>query len=135
MKTQHTFRSRRTPIQEVEEPEGTRVRDMEIGESIPEDYEDHDMAEPQESIEKLLEKDSHKRKPAWEWELIQEAERYGTPKGMHRERKITKPYNNYVALLCVIIYKELSTYEEASEKKEWKDSMIEEYQSIMKNDV
>ena len=28
-----------------------------------------------------------------------------------------------------------SNYEEATEKKEWKDAMIEEYQSIMKNDV
>ena len=54
---------------------------------------------------------------------------------MHRERKRPKPYNNYVALLCDIINKEPSTYEEATEKKEWKDAMIEEYQSIMKNDV
>ena len=28
-----------------------------------------------------------------------------------------------------------SSYEEAEERKEWKDAMIEEYQSIMKNDV
>ena len=54
---------------------------------------------------------------------------------MHRERKIPKTYNNYVALLCDIIDKEPSTYEEALEKKEWKDAMIEEYKSIMKNDV
>ena len=38
-----------------------------------------------------------------------------------------------MALLCDIIDKEPSTYEEAAEKKEWKDAMIEEYQSIMKN--
>ena len=36
--------------------------------------------------------------------------------------------------MCDIIDREPSTYEEAAEKKEWKDSMIEEYQSIMKND-
>ena len=54
---------------------------------------------------------------------------------MHRERKRPNPYNNYVALLCYIIDKEPSTYEEEAEKKEWKDIMIEEYQSIMKNDV
>ena len=40
-----------------------------------------------------------------------------------------------MALLCDIINKEPYTYEEAIEKKEWKDAMIEEYQSIMKNDV
>ena len=40
-----------------------------------------------------------------------------------------------MALLCDIIDKEPSTYEEATERKEWKDAMIKEYQSIMKNDV
>ena len=90
---------------------------MEIGESIPKDHEYHDMIEPQVPIETFLEKDSHKRKPAWAWELIQETERYGDPKWMHRERKRTKPYNSYVALLCDIIDKEPSNYEEAIEKK------------------
>ena len=41
----------------------------------------------------------------------------------------------YVALLCDFIDKEPSNYKEAAERKEWKDAMIEEYQSIMKNDV
>ena len=54
---------------------------------------------------------------------------------MHRERKIHRPYNNYVALVCEIIDKEPSNYEEAAEKKECKDAIIQEYQSIMKNDV
>ena len=99
---------------------------MEIGEVIPEDHEDHDMTEPQEPVETFLEKDSHKRKPTWPWELIQEAERYGSPEGIHRERKRGNPYNRYVALLCDIIDKEPSTYEEVAENKEWKDAMIEE---------
>ena len=43
---------------------------MEIGEAIPKDPEDHDMAEPQKPVETILEKDSHKRKPAWARELI-----------------------------------------------------------------
>ena len=34
-----------------------------------------------------------------------------------------------------IIDKEPSNYEEATEKEDWKDAMIEEYQSIMKNDI
>ena len=41
--------------------------------------------------------------------------------------KRPKPYNYYVALLCDIIDKEPSTYEDAAENKEWKDVMIEEY--------
>ena len=54
---------------------------------------------------------------------------------MHRERKITRSYYGYVALLCDIIDKEPSNYEEAAENKAWKDAMIEKHQSIMKNNV
>ena len=50
---------------------------MEIGEEILEDHEDHDMEEPKYLVETLHEKDSHNRKLAWEWERIQEEERYG----------------------------------------------------------
>ena len=49
---------------------------------------------------------------------------------MGLQKRITKK-----ALLCDFIDKEPSNYEEATERKEWKDAMIEEYQSIMKNDV
>jgi hypothetical protein len=40
-----------------------------------------------------------------------------------------------VALPSDIIDAKPTCYEEAAEKKEWKDTMIEEYQSIVKNDV
>ena len=80
-----------------------RVQDMEIGEAIPEDLEDHDMTEPQEPVETFL--DSHKRKPAWARELLREAERYGALEGIHRDRKGGNPYNNYMAPLCEIIDK------------------------------
>ena len=78
---------------------------------------------------------SHKRKPAWVWEAIQGAERYGDLEEIHRERKRTRSCSGYVAILCDIIDKEPYNYEEAAEKKEWKDAMIEEYRSIIKNDV
>ena len=68
-------------------------------------------------------------------ELIQGAKRYGAPEENHRERKRTRSYSRYVALLCDFIDKEPSNYEEAVERKQWKDAMIEEYQLIMKNDV
>ena len=58
----------RTPIEEVEELEGMRVQDMEIREAIPEDLEDHDMMEPQEPVETIVQKDSRKRKSTWEQE-------------------------------------------------------------------
>ena len=94
-----------------------RVWDMEIGETIPEDHEDHDKTEPQELVEKFLEKESHKRKPTWEWEIIWEAKRYGTPKGVHRERRKENSYYIYMVLLFDIIDIEPSTYEEVAEKK------------------
>ena len=62
-------------------------------------------------------------------------ERYGAPEENQREIKRTKSCSRYVALLCDFIDKEPSSYEEAAEWKEWKDAMIKEYQSIMKNDV
>ena len=62
-------------------------------------------------------------------------ERYGALEENHRERKRTGSCSEYVALLCDFIDKEPSNYEEATEQKEWKDAMIKEYQSIMKNDV
>jgi galactose-1-phosphate uridylyltransferase len=34
-----------------------------------------------------------------------------------------------------LVNAEPSTFEEAVKKKEWKEAMMEEYQSIMKNDV
>ena len=83
---------------------------MEIEEAIPEDPEYHNMAEPQEPVETFLDKDSHKRKPTWARELIQEVERYGAPEGIHRERKRENPYNSYVALLSDIFDREPSTY-------------------------
>ena len=61
--------------------------------------------------------------------------KYGALEENHRERKRTRSCSRYVALLCDFIDKEPSSYEEAAKRKEWKDSMIEEYQSIMKNDV
>ena len=97
--------------------------------------EDQEMKEPQEPVDPPHEKNSYKRKPTWVREAILGAERYGALEEMHRERKRTRSYSNYVSLLHDIIDKENSNYEEVKEKKEWKDVMIKEYQSIRKNDV
>ena len=40
-----------------------------------------------------------------------------------------------MTLLCDVIDVEPSSYEDAADKKVWKDAMVEEYQSIMNNDV
>jgi hypothetical protein len=78
---------------------------------------------------------SHKRKPSWERELIQDGEKYGAPEGTMRQVKKPKPFSSYMALMCDLIEKEPTCFEEAIQKKEWADAMTEEYQSIIKNDV
>jgi hypothetical protein len=44
-------------------------------------------------------------------------------------------YSGYATLMSNIIESEPTCFEEDIEKKAWKDSMMEEYTSIMKNDV
>ena len=61
--------------------------------------------------------------------------RNGAPNRTSKESKRPRPYPSYIALLCHIIDVKTFSYEEATKKKEWKDVIIKEYQSIMKNDV
>ena len=68
-------------------------------------------------------------------EVIQDAEKYGAPKGTLSESKRPSSYSNYVALMCNLIDEEPTCFEEATKKKEWMDSILKEYQSIIKNDV
>ena len=64
-----------------------------------------------------MEKNPHKRKPAWVRELIQGVERYGAPEDNHRERKRNISCSGYVSLLCDFINEEPSNYEEVAEHK------------------
>jgi hypothetical protein len=76
-----------------------------------------------------------KKRPTWAHEIIQDAKKYVALEGTYRESKKPKPYSSYVALLSDIIDRKPTCYEKAAEKKGRKDAMIEEYQSILKNDV
>ena len=40
-----------------------------------------------------------------------------------------------MALMCDLLEKDPTFFEEAIQKKEWEDAMPEEYQSIINNDV
>ena len=77
-----------------------------MNEAIPE--EDREEEEPQEPINPPQEKNPHKRKPDWLREAIQGAKRYGAPEENHIERKRTRSFSRYVALLCDFINKEPS---------------------------
>jgi hypothetical protein len=76
-----------------------------------------------------------RKRPAWLRNTLQEVEGHAAPKGSFRERKSPHKFSSYVALMRNIIDSEPSTFEEVVENPEWKDAMMEEYQSIMKNDV
>ena len=60
---------------------------------IPKKY---DMLEPQEPPHMNI---SHKRKPYWVRDIIQEVERYGAPEGSTRQSKKPKPLPSYVVLI------------------------------------
>ena len=115
-------KSRKRPTEEPEE--APIIHDTTMNKETQK--KDQEFEEPQEPIDPPLEKNPHKRKPAWVCELIQGAEIYGAEEENHRERKGIRSCSGYVALLCDFIDKETSSYEEAVERKEWKDVMIEE---------
>ena len=75
------------------------------------------MTEPQKLEDLPKQVISYKRRPTWARELIQDAEKYGTPDGSLRESKRPRTYSSYVALLSDIIDAEPSSFEEAVEKK------------------
>jgi hypothetical protein len=76
-----------------------------------------------------------RKRPAWLRETLQDAERIAAPRGSFRESKRPQRFSSYMALMSHIIDAEPSSYEEAATQQVWKDAMVEEYQSIMKNDV
>jgi hypothetical protein len=52
-----------------------------------------------------------------------------------RESKPPERFCSYIAMVSSIWESELSTFEEATSRQIWRDSMMEEYNSIMKNNV
>ena len=75
------------------------------------------------------------KRPTWSRQTLQEAERHATPHGTFQESKRPWRYSCYAATMSHIIHFEPSCNEEATSHPVWRDVMMEEYQSIMKNDV
>jgi hypothetical protein len=76
-----------------------------------------------------------KKRPAWLEATLQEAERLKSPSGTFRKSKKPKRFSNYAAYMTKLLDEEPTTFEEAVQKKQWKEAMTEEHKSIMKNDV
>jgi hypothetical protein len=59
----------------------------------------------------------------------------GNPRQVVRESKPLERFCNYISMVSNIREFEPSTFEEAAGRQVWRDAMMEEYNSIMKNDV
>jgi hypothetical protein len=118
-------KSRRWQIEEVyeEEPVAPRVAEPRreaprvaepvrevIASPDEEILEDHDIVEFHEPPQMTI---SHKRKPAWAREIIQDGEKYGVLEGTTRQVKRPKPFSSYMALMCDLLEKEPTCFEEA----------------------
>ena len=56
---------------------------------------------------------SQKRKPTWAHEISKEAKRHGVPEGIIRERKNPNLYPGDMSLMCDLVEKEPTCFEEA----------------------
>jgi len=66
---------------------------------------------------------------------LHEAKRHATPLGTIRESKRPQRYTSYVAFVSNISDAKPSLFEEANKLQLWKDALLDEYKSIMKNMV
>jgi hypothetical protein len=83
-----------------------------------------------------LDTTSERRKPKWLQYTFREAQgSVGNPRQAVRESKPPERFCNYIMMVGSIRESEPSTFEEATHKQVWRDAMMEEYNSIMKNDV
>ena len=104
-------------------------------EELDEPLDQIDPVEPIEQVERSLEAPQTKRRPSWCREIVHEVEKHGAPSGTFRESKRPQRFAGYVAQIAQISIAEPTSYEDVAHQQVWKDDMMEEYQSIMKNDV
>jgi hypothetical protein len=79
---------------------------------------------------------SGKRKPRWFQETLKEAiENVGEPKDQVRQRRPPVRLRAYLALVTTVRDSEPETYAQAVDHQVWREAMVEEYDSIVRNDV
>ena len=115
-------KSRRFQLEEVyeEEPVAPRVAKpvREVTNIIDDEIsKDHDMIESQETPQMSI---SHKRKPSWARELIQDGEKYGALEGTMRQVKKPKPFSSYMALMCDLLERSLLALKKPFKRKNGK---------------
>jgi hypothetical protein len=79
---------------------------------------------------------SGKRRPRWFQETLKEAiENVGEPKSQIRQRRPPVILGAYLALVTTIRDIEPQTFTQAVDHHVWREAMVEEYNSIVRNDV
>jgi hypothetical protein len=86
-------------------------------------------------LKRTLEEPPAKTKPRWLKEIVQEAAKIVAPKGTFRESKMPHSFGGYVALMSSISDAKPSSFEEANKLQVWKNAMLGEYRSILKNNI
>ena len=81
----------------------------------------------------MWEEHSGKKKPKWLRQTLKEAQKFGTPR--ESVRAIRMPDRLGMLLVASTRNSEPCTFEDASQHHVWRDAMMDEYHSIMKNDV
>jgi hypothetical protein len=81
-------------------------------------------------------KSSSRRRPKWIERTLREAqEQVKAPQTSVKMSRAPQRFFGYIALMSELIEAEPSNFQEAYEQQVWRDAMMEEYTSIMKNNV
>jgi hypothetical protein len=115
--------------EEIEELNEERTENVNDENELP----DHPM-EPYENIDSDIIPKTNKI-PSWLEATLQDTERLKVPEGTFRKGKRPKRLSIDVAYMTKLLDEEPTTFEEAVQKGQWKEAMMEEHQSIMKNEV
>jgi hypothetical protein len=77
-----------------------------------------------------------KRRPRWFQEALKEArENVGEPKSQIKDSRPPVRFGAYLALVTSIIDTKPQTFAQAVDQQVWREAMVEEYDSIVRNDV
>jgi hypothetical protein len=94
----------------------------------PAQSEEHEDSVPQEIT-------SGRRKPRWLQDTLKEAQSTDEPERIMRRSKAPDRFCSYLAVVTGSDHSEPSSFQEAVDQPVWRDAMVEEYDSIMRNDV
>jgi hypothetical protein len=79
---------------------------------------------------------SGKRRPRWFRKTLKEArEKVGEPKSQIKESRPPVIFGAYFALVTSIIDTEPQTFAQSVDQQVWREAMVEEYDSIVRNDL